>query len=63
MKGMTIDKDYYEKYGKELAGKYDDIAFAKVGEVDHEKQKITATVEMFGRETAAELGFDQIDTF
>lgn len=32
MKGMTIDKDYYEKYGKELAGKYDDIAFAKVGE-------------------------------
>ena len=33
-----------------------------VTEVDHEKQKLKVNVEMFGRETSAELGFDQIDT-
>ena len=47
---------------KVIAGSFANMT-AKVVEVDHEKQKIKATVEMFGRETAAELGFDQIDTF
>ena len=31
--------------------------------IDEERYKLTVLVEMFGRETAAELGFDQIDTF
>lgn len=46
---------------KVIAGPFADLT-GKVTEVDHEKQKLKVNVEMFGRETSAELGFDQIDT-
>lgn len=46
---------------KVIAGPFADLT-GKVTEVDHEKQKLKINVEMFGRETSAELGFDQIDT-
>ena len=46
---------------KVIAGPFADLT-GKVTEVDHEKQKLKANVEMFGRETSAELGFDQVDT-
>ena len=45
---------------KVIAGPFADLT-GKVTEVDHEKQKLKVNVEMFGRETSAELGFDQID--
>ncbi len=44
-----------------IAGPFADLT-GKVTEVDHEKMKLKVNVEMFGRETSAELGFDQIDT-
>ena len=44
-----------------IAGPFADLT-GKVTEVDHEKQKLKVNVEMFGRETSAELGFDQVDT-
>ena len=46
---------------KVIAGPFADLT-GKVTEVDHEKQKLKVNVEMFGRETSAELGFDQVDT-
>ncbi|WP_047769190.1 MULTISPECIES: transcription termination/antitermination protein NusG [Limosilactobacillus] len=46
---------------KVIAGPFADLT-GKVTEVDHEKQKLKVNVNMFGRETSAELGFDQIDT-
>ena len=46
---------------KVIAGPFADLT-GKVTEVDHEKQKLKFNVEMFGRETSAELGFDQVDT-
>lgn len=46
---------------KVIAGPFADLT-GKVTEVDHEKQKLKVNVEMFGRETSAELSFDQIDT-
>lgn len=46
---------------KVIAGPFADLT-GKVTEVDHEKQKLKVNVEMFGRDTSAELGFDQIDT-
>jgi transcriptional antiterminator NusG len=46
---------------KVIAGPFADLT-GKVTEVDHEKQKLKVNVKMFGRETSAELGFDQIDT-
>lgn len=46
---------------KVIAGPFADLT-GKVTEVDHEKQKLKVDVEMFGRETSAELGFDQVDT-
>ena len=45
---------------KVIAGPFADLT-GKVTEVDHEKQKLKVNVNMFGRETSAELGFDQID--
>ncbi|MCI1954073.1 transcription termination/antitermination protein NusG [Ligilactobacillus acidipiscis] len=33
----------------------------KVTEIDNEKMKLRVDIEMFGRETAAELNFDQVD--
>ncbi|MCH3922111.1 transcription termination/antitermination protein NusG [Limosilactobacillus sp.] len=46
---------------KVIAGPFADLT-GKVTAVDHEKQKLKVNVEMFGRETSAELGFDQVDT-
>ncbi|MDO4903427.1 MAG: transcription termination/antitermination protein NusG [Limosilactobacillus sp.] len=46
---------------KVIAGAFADLS-GKVTEVDHEKQKVKVNIDMFGRETPAELGFDQIDT-
>lgn len=46
---------------KVIAGPFADLT-GKVTVVDHEKQKLKVNVEMFGRETSAELGFDQVDT-
>ena len=46
---------------KVIAGPFADLT-GKVTEVDHEKQKLKVNVEMFGRETSVELGFDQVDT-
>ncbi|HIX70823.1 MAG TPA: KOW motif-containing protein, partial [Candidatus Enterococcus stercoravium] len=34
----------------------------QVTEVDEERQKLKVAVEMFGRETSAELDFDQVDS-
>lgn len=34
----------------------------EVDSIDHEKEVLTVLVEMFGRETPAELTFDEIDT-
>lgn len=34
----------------------------QVDSIDHEKEVLTVLVEMFGRETPAELTFDEIDT-
>ncbi|KRN83723.1 transcription termination/antitermination protein NusG [Ligilactobacillus acidipiscis] len=33
----------------------------KITEIDNEKMKLRVDIEMFGRETAAELNFDQVD--
>lgn len=33
----------------------------KITEVDHEKLKLKVNIDMFGRETSAELDFDQVD--
>ncbi len=33
----------------------------KITEVDHEKAKLKVNIDMFGRETSAELNFDQVD--
>lgn len=33
----------------------------KVTDVDHEKLKLKVNIDMFGRETSAELDFDQVD--
>ena len=46
---------------KIIAGACADLT-GKVIEVDHEKMKLKVELEMFGRQTTAELGFDQIDT-
>jgi transcriptional antiterminator NusG len=46
---------------KIIAGAFADLT-GKVIEVDHEKMKLKVELEMFGRQTTAELGFDQIDT-
>ncbi|RGW14443.1 transcription termination/antitermination protein NusG [Enterococcus asini] len=34
----------------------------QVAEVDEERQKLKVTIDMFGRETSAELDFDQVDS-
>ncbi len=34
----------------------------QVAEVDEERQKLKVTIDMFGRETGAELDFDQVDS-
>ncbi|GEK29368.1 transcription termination/antitermination protein NusG [Furfurilactobacillus siliginis] len=41
-------------------GAFSDMV-GKVTEVDNEKQKLRVNVDMFGRETSAELDFEQID--
>ena len=46
---------------KIIAGPFADLT-GKVTEVDHEKMKANVDIEMFGRQTSAEVGFDQIDT-
>ena len=34
----------------------------KIIEIDEEKMKLKVTIDMFGRETATELNFDQVET-
>ena len=46
---------------KIIAGPFADMV-GKVTEVDHDKLKLRAEIEMFGRLTSAEVGFDQIDS-
>ncbi|MCB8642655.1 KOW motif-containing protein, partial [Holdemanella sp. DFI.5.55] len=46
---------------KIIAGSFADMV-GKVTEVDHDKLKLRAEIEMFGRLTSAEVGFDQIDS-
>lgn len=46
---------------KIIAGPFADLT-GKVLEVDHEHMKMKVELEMFGRQTTATLGFDQIDT-
>ena len=61
---QTVQHDIDVSVGdsvKVIAGPFADLT-GKVTEVDHEKMKLKVNVEMFGRETSAELGFDQIDT-
>ena len=42
-----------------------DGAFAemvgKITEIDSEKMKLKVTIDMFGRETTAELNYDQVE--
>ena len=40
-------------------GAFNDMS-GKVVELDHEKQKIKVAIEMFGRETIADLEFHQV---
>ena len=42
-----------------LKGAFNDMS-GKVVELDHEKQKIKVAIEMFGRETIADLEFHQV---
>ena len=46
---------------KIIAGPFADMV-GKVTEVYHDKLKLRAEIEMFGRLTSAEVGFDQIDS-
>lgn len=46
---------------KIIAGAFADLN-GKVTAVDHEKMKLKVDIEMFGRQTSTELGFDQVDT-
>ena len=46
---------------KIIAGPFADLT-GKVTAVDHDKMKVNVDIEMFGRQTSAEVGFDQIDT-
>lgn len=63
--GMEVEStDIDVKVGdsvKIIAGAFADLT-GKVTEVDHEKKKLRVDIEMFGRQTSTELGFDQIDT-
>ncbi len=46
---------------KIIAGAFSDMT-GTVTEVDHDKMKLKVSIEMFGRETIADLGFEQVDT-
>lgn len=46
---------------KIIAGPFADLT-GKVTEVDHEKMKLRVDIDMFGRLTSTELGFNQVDT-
>lgn len=46
---------------KIVAGAFADLV-GTVTEVDHDKMKLKVAIEMFGRETTADLGFNQVDT-
>ncbi|MCI1287733.1 MAG: transcription termination/antitermination protein NusG [[Lactobacillus] timonensis] len=46
---------------KIIAGPFADLT-GKVTEVDHEKMKLRVDIDMFGRSTSTELGFNQIDS-
>ena len=62
MSRVDISKDLTEgKKVKIIAGPFADMV-GKVTEVDHDKLKLRAEIEMFGRLTSAEVGFDQIDS-
>ena len=54
---LTADEanDAKEAYDKELQTQLDRIY------TDNEKMKLKVNIEMFGRETATELDFDQVD--
>lgn len=45
---------------KIIAGAFSDMT-GTVTEVDHDKMKLKVSIEMFGRETMADLGFEQVD--
>lgn len=45
---------------KIVEGAFADLT-GKITEIDNEKMKLKVNIEMFGRETATELDFDQVD--